>query len=220
MLSTISKPCARCKKPKPLSDYYVRSGVENPTDPGHYNSECKECLKSRGKDKGNVHPTVPRAETEIYAIDKLKSVGIPALPGKAVHAADVDVVAFGCVWIEIKYAKLKRHRGQESFVFSSTKRQTQRGYLAHLVMLICDYEDHKTFHLFRSNHEAFYIYGRVKIGFVFTPGQVEQIKHMENRVKLVQPIMDDAQDRFDLVWRVLLEQSEALKRPSELVAQI
>lgn len=148
MDTILSKACARCKSVKSFDEFYLRPAYKNfdnpPTLPGHTVSECKACMKERGTKR--IHPTVPRAKTEQLAIDYLKQRGIWAAPGKSVHAADVDVVAFGCVWIEVKYAKLERG----FFKFNSTPTQMKRGYRAHIVMVICDYGDEKTYHLFRA----------------------------------------------------------------------
>src|SRR5690606_29598680 len=109
-MSTVSRPCSKCKLVKPLSAFYAqydyRTPDHPPTEPGHVNSECMDCMKERGKKTKRIHPTVPRALTEAIAIEYLTQHGIHALPGKAVHAADVDIVAWGGVWIEVKYAQL------------------------------------------------------------------------------------------------------------------
>lgn len=211
-MSTLMKMCRRCKIEKTWDEFYIRSGHTVATEEGHLNSECKSCIKERSKSTGTIHPTVPRANTELIAIEMLNKNGIACLPGKAVHASDVDVVAWGHVRIEVKYANLEWHRGRMSFSFVTTPKQVERGFLADIVMLICDYGDKRTYHLFDATHEVFYIYGRVKTGFVFTPGQMEQVKHMNNRVKLTQPIMDAHENNWSLVWKYVKKISYALKR--------
>lgn len=200
-MDTVTKPCCGCKLDKPLTDFYVRSGVTNPSEPGHYVSECKLCMKRRSKKNGRLDPYEPRVLTEQLAIERLLDVGIFALPGKAISAAEVDVVAWGCVWIEVKYARYESHRGVMKFKFDTTPKQQQRGFLADLVMLICDYGEELTYHLFEANHPVFYMDNgsRVKSGFTFTPGAMEAKKHGDNRVVMTQPMMDSAQDRWDLI---------------------
>lgn len=209
-MSTVSKSCVRCHTEKPVSEFYIRSGCKLPTDPGHYLSECKACMKQRNQSTNPVPPTVPRAPTEILAIEYLRQHKVPALPGKAIHAVDVDVVAWGHVWIEIKFSRLESRGQIEQFTFATTPKQQQRGFLAHLVMLICDYGDKTTYHLFRANHPVFYIHDRIKSGFTFTPGAMEAKKHGANRVVMTQPLMDEAQDRVALVYEVMKEIEEAL----------
>lgn len=199
-MTIVTKICVRCKQTKGLPEFYVRSGCQNPTEPGHYLSECKACIRERGKLTNNIHPLIPRAKTEILALEALKRAGVGAVPGKAVHAADVDVVAWGHVWIEVKYARLEFKRGEEKFTFTSTPKQMQRGYLAQVVMLICDWGDERyTYHLFRADDPVFYMKGRIKAGFDFTPGLMAARKHGNNRVVMIQPMMDAAQDRWELI---------------------
>jgi hypothetical protein len=203
-----SKKCARCTEVKPLTDFYERTGVYK----GHYLSECKDCMKARSKTSARLPANEPRAATEILAINALKQQGIPAGPGKAYLYADVDVVAFGCVRVEVKYAKLDRTHHREKYTFHTTPRQGQRGLLADVVMLICDDGDTPTFHLFRPDDEVFFIKGRLKTGFTFTPGAVVAEKHGNNRVVMTQPMMDTARNRWALVWAALKAQSDALKQ--------
>ena len=216
-MSTLSRVCSHCKLEKPLSEFYARYGYRTsdnpPTDPGHVVSECKTCMKARNNTVKKVHPTVPRTYTETLAIDYLSEQGIHVLPGKAVHAADVDIVAWGGVWIEVKHARLERHRGAKLFKFNTTTKQQKSGFRAHLVLLICEYsDDDRTFHLFRVDAPVFYMKGRIKSGFTFRPNAQEALKHGNNRVVMTQPMMDEAENRIDLIWKTLLEVSEQIKQ--------
>lgn len=206
---TLSKACTSCKIDKPLSSYYIRSGIDNPTEPGHYVSECKACMLERSKHQTRLPATMPRAFTETLALEYLTHQGIAALPGKAVKAAHVDIVAWGHVWIEVKYSRLS---DTGVFTFNSTVSQKRNGYRAHLVLLICEYPDEqRTFHLFDADDPVFQIKGRTKTAFTFRAGATHALKHGNNRVVMTQPMMDAAQDRVDLVWKALYEISETLK---------
>lgn len=155
---------------------------------------------------------MPRASTEIAAIEYLTSKGIPAVPGKALRHSHVDIIAFGCIEIEVKYARLKYQRGVEKFAFVATPAQQERGFKAQIVMLICDYQDGMMgYHFFDATHPVFYIKGRMKSGFTFTPGCYEAKKHGSNRLVLVQGMMDDAQDNVGLIYEQLKNISQQLK---------
>jgi len=156
-------------------------------------------MRQRNKAAGVISPYEPRALTEQLAIERLLDVGIYAAPGKAVRLAHVDIVAWGCVWIEVKYARYEFKRGVQKFTFNTTPKQQQCGFLADLVMLICDYGDELTYHLFEAQHPVFYMQERIKSGFTFTPGAMEAKKHGDNRVVMTQPMMDEAQDRWDYI---------------------
>jgi hypothetical protein len=206
------KLCVRCNKSKSFDKFYVRSGINNPTEPGHYNSECKECLKERSRITGHRVRTEPVVEAERMAIEYLTRHGIAALPGKAVAAVDVDVVCWGHVWIEVKYSGMKHRGRQEQFVFTATPKQRTHGFRAHLVMLICEWPDNRhSYHLFDAHDPVFYMGDRVKSGFTYTPGNTEAKKHGDNRVVMVDPLMIRACDRVGLIWAKMKEISEELK---------
>jgi hypothetical protein len=216
-MSTVSRLCVKCKLEKPLSAFYARYGYRTPdhppTEPGHVCSECKDCMRERGKKTKRIHPTVPRAKTEALAIEYLAQHGIHALPGKAVHAADVDVVAWGGIWLEVKYAQLTSSMGVPHFKFTITPKQMRSGFRGHLVLLICEYTpEQRTYHIFRPDHPVFYIKGRIKAGFTFRPNAMVALKHGNNRVVMTQPLMDEAEDRIDLIWDTLRQLSEQLKQ--------
>lgn len=197
----LSKVCHRCHQNKPYTEFYKRrlsEGMQHVL-PGHYVSECKTCMKERSAQSANIPVEVPRAETEKLAITALRRAGHHALPGKAISAAHVDVVVWGAVWIEVKYSRLTYQRGRRKFIFSASPAQQERGFLAHLVMLICDYDDHTTYHLFPADFPAFYKDGRLKIGFTFTPGDYAPRKHGNNRTVMVQGMMNEAENRWELI---------------------
>lgn len=208
----MEKPCTRCKVIKTIDNFYLRSGYSVGTEPGHYLSECKSCMIERNKTAKRLDDTEPRAFTEIIAINYLKQQGIPCLPGKAVSYAHVDIVAFGCVTIEVKFSRLEHLRGRYKFHFTSTPKQQQRGYIADAVLLICEYsEDQRTYHIFDSHNPVFYMTDRVKSGFTFTPGATEALKHGNNRVVMIQPLMDEHQDNTRFLWDCFYQHCEQLK---------
>lgn len=205
-----SKICNACGVEKPFSEFYARLEYRDPSNPptlpGHTISHCVSCMKDHSSER--LHRTVPRTVTEQLAIQYLSSWGIYAAPGKSVYAADVDVVAWGCVWIEVKYALLKKGK----FTFSTTPKQQKKGFRGHIVMLICDWGNNvRTYHLFDVDHAVFYIEDRVKTGWVVTPGQMVQLKHEATRVVMLQPMMDEAKDNLQLIGGTLEQIREALK---------
>lgn len=195
------KPCRGCGITKAWSEFYVRSGFAG-TAPGHYNSECKSCMKKRGQNQVRLPRSIPHTPSETLAINYLTAHGIPTLPGKAVYAADVDIVSWGCVWIEVKYALLK----EGSFTFTTTPRQIQRGFLAHIVLLICDYGSTATFHLFRTDFSGFYRRGKLKTAFMYTPQRSASGRHSY----VTSADMETTKDRLELIETTRLEISAKL----------
>lgn len=149
--------------------------------------------------------------TENLAISKLKEMGIWAQPGKASDAPDVDVTAWGCVWIEVKHARLEPKGSTEEFTFTMTPKQVKRGFLADLVMLICEWlPETYTFHLFRADDPVFYMNDRLKTGFTYRPGRKKALKHGLNRVVMTSYMMDEARERWGLIEDVRCEHSNKL----------
>lgn len=224
-MDTVLKKCNRCKVEKPFSEFYPRSGYTKPdnlpTVSGHYIGDCKACMKDRSKTQVRLPKTIPRAATEIIGIDILKKAGIPTLPGKAVHAADVDLVCYGSVWVECKYSRLVRQNSEDAFKFDMTPKQQKGGFRADLVMLICDYPDgERTAHLFDAKHPVFYMQGRVKSGLVYTVGLQQQRKHFANRTVMTEPMMNEAKDAFYLIKNRLFAIELELKRGETLPFEI
>lgn len=199
------KYCNRCEKTKPLSEFYLRSGKKDITNPDHLLQGCRECRKKASSERQSqrLPNTQPAVLSEILVINYLKQKGIPSLPGKAVKSADVDVVAYGCVWIECKYSQLAKRGGggkHDEFLFVTTPRQQQTGLKANVVVLICEYPDgRQTFHFFPANHPVFYMDGRVKSGFTFRPGRTKALKFGNSRTVMTQSMMDGAQDATWLI---------------------
>ncbi len=210
--SNPTKVCKRCHLEKPWVMFYVRSSVKKQDRalvyPGDTLSECKNCMKQRSKmySTSNRAKREARAYPDRLAIAELMRNGIHALPGKAISASHVDVVAWGCVWIEVKWARLATHSGKRKFHFVCTAAQQEHGFRAHVVMLICEYDaDQYTYHVFNVEHPVFYIHDRVKSGFTFTPGAQRALKHGNNRVVMTQPIMDGHEDAWEIIETARLQ---------------
>lgn len=207
-MDNVSKICSACQCLKPLSEYYKRSYSNSVT------SECKECMKKRSVGKWHKNEDYMKSlvMSEELAIAFLHRNGIPALPGKALRQSHVDVIAFGCVHIEVKYAPFEVDRTVKKFTFKVTPSQQKNGFRAEVVILICGYDDHMTYHLFDAKDPVFYMHGRVKTGFTFTPGSFEAKKHGNNRVVMTQPMMNAAEDKVSLVFDKLNQHVEAIKK--------
>ncbi len=218
-ISEFTRVCSACQQEKSFSEFYLRSeqihSGNPPTLPGHVTSECKVCMNARSKAKrmDSRKSLGPHRATEELVIKALARQGIPALAGKVFISAypNVDVVAWGCVMIEVKWAKLDVYRGVEKFKFNATPTQKRKGFSAHLIILVCEYvPDEYTYHVFPVEHPVFYKDGHTKTGWTFTPGAYEAKKHGNNRMVMTQPLMDEFQDRWGLVQAKRLLIGEAL----------
>lgn len=216
--TTVAQATKRCTNPhcpirgeQPYSQFYVRSGIITPTLPGHYLSQCKTCLRALNLTAKVLAVEESRVWSENVVIGVLKQQGIWAQTGKGSSAPDVDVTAWGCVWIEVKHARLEPRGGVEEFTFTTTPKQQQRGLLADLVLLLCEWApENYSFHLFRSDDPVFYIEGRLKTGFTYRPGRAKALKHGLNRVVMTSGMMEQARDRWRLIEVVRREHARSL----------
>lgn len=203
---SVSRVCRKCQQDKPFTEFYVRSGYGTPDNPaispGHFSSECKSCLAIRSvnqqlQPRRKIESVVA---SEALLINRLFQEGIYSLPGKALGATDVDVLAYNVVRVEAKYSKLLHERGISRFTFDTTPKQRQRGFRASVTVLICEYApDRHTFHVFPADHAVFFMRGRMKHSIAFVPGQMEAIRHGSNRVVMTQPLMDEHENRWDIL---------------------
>lgn len=136
---------------------------------------------------------------EYEVIEKLRNMGIHATFGRYSPWKWVDIVAWGCVRIEVKTAQFNDGK----FQFRLTQEgSTHEGWNASdLVLLICRYGDeNNTFHLFRRSHPVFYRPdGTVKTGVVYRPGgnPIKPYGHA-----LSDLLMARYQDRWEMIEHV------------------
>ncbi len=209
-MDIVSKICGRCGAEKPVTGFYKRSGT------GNYLSECKACIKER-----SASPRAPKTQAlvpgEILAQNYLHKVGIPTLPGKAVSACDCDLLCYSAVRVEVKHASQGTGGTPDEFMFVTTSPQQKRGFLAEVVMLICEWHDGRfTFHFLPVDHPAFYNHqtGKLKQGISFRPGRTKDMKSgiaNQNRTVLTQQIMDTAQDAVHLIEDALVDARRKLQ---------
>lgn len=179
------KVCTTCKQEKHVSEFYAFAN-------GRLLGCCKECQKARSRNQVAVHRQVPVNYGECVVIDKLNSLSIPALPGKALGYRHADIVAWGCVLIE---CKLSKTIGEFHFTFGARQRIT--GLRAHITILCCEYDPTDiTFHLFEAQDPVFYKKGKRKHGMCFLP-----VAHhrKSNPDVLTNEIMDKHQDDWKLI---------------------
>jgi hypothetical protein len=152
-----------CKHPHgphlTIDDFYFRqNGVRYPN--------CKECHKAQTK----LQRVLPRDESgnsgELLVINKLRSLGVYAAPGKSSEFKWLDVVAWGCVRIEVKTATLN---SQGAFHFGMGDKREKEKERSDFVILVC-IDIPLSYHVFPSNHAVFYHSdGRAKKSVQYAP---------------------------------------------------
>jgi len=175
---------------KPLGEYYQRKGMRD----GLY-SWCKACHRTIARQYKATSRRIPGHPSEQTAIDALKAQGIFAVPGKATIWPNIDVVAWGCVRIEVKTSGLNGN----SFRFGLGYKTKRRWHDCDIVLLICHWpEEPPTFHLFRATQPAFFnTDGTLKNGVSWTPNRHH--RGPRNGVTLDDVMMHQGRDRWALV---------------------
>lgn len=200
---TSPRICVACKQPKDLSEYYPRGTS------GYLCSECKDCMKARSKRQVSVDRKISVVPSEGDVITQLHVNGVPALPGKALHQQWADVIAWGCVLIEVKSSSLN----DRQFTFAFTASQRNGKLRGDLIVLVCRYEDKNTFHVFPSNHPMFYgKNGKLKTSVNWTPDRNKQGKPSV----LTDEMMVDAENRWQMVEDYRQRIAARLMRVQEL----
>lgn len=188
-----TKICSRCREEKCLSEFYVDRHSGLPVNP------CIVCKKANAHNQKNVDDKISTVESERWVIERLARVGIHALPGKALSHYYCDVVAWGCVGIEVKSSSFHLDDGHEYFHFGFTHKQKSRGILGQVVVLVCRDVGYNTFHVFPATHPMFYNDdGNLKRAVTYTPMRSKSGKPSA----LTDEMMDEAEDRWELVEEV------------------
>lgn len=184
-----TKQCRACNEYKPLIDFYT-----HPSTKDGYLNYCKSCFSQRTLRR--KHPIdVAVNSGEIAAIEKLRSVGIDATPGKMSQWRHQDVVCENVVRLEVKKSRLKNDR--YLFKFDS---QVHSGMHSHLIFLICDNDEIMSYHVFESNHPVFLKDGKRKMGVQYIPNAHHR---KTRRTDVMTPeLMESHEDNWKLIWDV------------------
>lgn len=184
-----TKVCRKCGVTKPINDFYA-----NRTEHG-FNHQCKECAKSYQKKQPirkqrDEHSGRPY---EQLAIDALRSNGIFATSGKSSIYAFGDIVAWGCIRIEVKYSTL--HGQSYTFSFQNKTKLTEN----QLVMLGCQQPDGIDWYVVPSSHSMFHHpNGDTKRGISFSPF----VKH---RKLSLNAITTETLQPYKEAWHMVIE---------------
>ncbi len=192
------KPCSKgdhCKHPQgpnlPESEFYAHRGGLAP--------HCKECHKTQtSKYKPHAYDvTVNRSEARV--VEKLRSLGIYSVTGKSSEFRWADVVAWGCVRIEVKSATLNK---ANVFSFSmGYKKRTVEQHSDLVVLVVID--DPITYHVFPSSHAIFYHEdGSPKRGLTYMRDDQRKNKP---RNPINDALMNEYLDKWELIEQCRLD---------------
>lgn len=184
-----TKVCTGCNVEKPLDAFYRRANAQHLVL-----SECKDCMKARGKKHSKIDRRVSTVASEQHAIAMLNGAGIPSLPGKALSHTFADVICWGCVLIEVKYAKQSEDR---MFSWSFSPTQVKQGLRGDLIMLVCEWRDgYISQHVFDARDSVFYREdNRLKSAITYKPNRSNAGK----QAVFTERLMKDHQNAWSLI---------------------
>lgn len=185
----VTKICSRCKQEKPIDGFYTRSGAKHL----HY-PMCKECYRERSKEYKPLDLLKASTETERAVIEQMSFYGIPAVPGKSLWHKFADVVAWGCVMVEVKSSN---QRG-ENYAFAFTPQQQQRGVRGDIVVLVCKGPNEQSYHVFPADHPVFYRDGKLKTSAFYMTNPKHRKAERVN-TPLSAQLMEQHKDAWHLV---------------------
>lgn len=200
MLDSTTKQCSKCGEAKPLSEFYLRKRKGSHT-PEQYCKLCHHLMTQKYQSAQiGTNARVTTVKGELQVIDRLKQFGIFAASGKASEYKWTDVVAWGCIPIEVKTATLDKN-GQYVFAFSYN--QIEYGTQALFIVLVLNQSDtQSSFHVFPSDHSIFYANGKLKWKLPYTPGPKSR-SHLSNN------LMEYHKDKW---WQIDEKRIEISKR--------
>lgn len=215
-MAIVSKICSSCKEPLNPSEFY-----DHPDAKDGKQKKCKACtLRDQKAYKVKPKQTASNSN-ELEIINKLKSLNIYAAPGKCSEWKWCDVVAWGCVKLEVKTAN-QSEKG--AFIFSTSRNQQKNGFTADFVILVCNWKHETTYHVFPANHSSFFMNGRMKRGFKYDPYSTG---HKNGRgVRLSSALMNQYKDKWEgieqkrLSYFVIKEDELIISNPEQMTMDL
>lgn len=178
------KTCKDCKQEKNKSEFYEHKNRNYES----YHPYCKACHQKRNNRYQENGHTSPEHETNL--VNYLRGRRISADNGKYENKTPfVDVVALGCVNIEVKNMINYRSR---SYIGRITDKQRKIGFTAHVVALLMDDE----FYFFRPDFPKFYNGGKLKSAICYT--RDSRAPHI-SKVAMSKSDFDMAHNRISLI---------------------
>lgn len=187
----ILKVCRDCKEKKPLTDFYRQDN----TSDGH-TPRCKTCHNQEMTKYAKKDARTKAGHwAEELVVDRLTSMGVFAVPGKRTTMKWVDVVAWGCVTIEVKSSKI----GSFGYRFDMSS-QFRRNKISDIVVFVP--EDTKTCHLFLGTDPVLYRPdGSIKKNVIHN---IRGVNHIDNPLthEMLQMALNN--------WRLIEDRRQAI----------
>lgn len=192
----------------PLDQFYKHPGTIDKREP-----RCKACKRVQQKQYRQSYTRTDRTEGahigETLALKLMSSIGVYAVPARLSVHKFVDIIAWGCVKIEVKTSTVEAD-GRCQFNFTS---QTYAGNDLHgdLTLLIPVKPDGSavSYHLFPSDHPVFFkADGKRKRGVQYIPNP-KKSRHAGG-IRLTKDLMQSYQNAWHLLEAERLRYAHAV----------
>lgn len=197
------KVCNKCGQEMPINCFYKRPYYDGTTQ-GHFTSECKSCMKERAKTQNRLGFAESRFESENDVLRLLNDQGIPTTTGHNNGFADVDLVAYGCVRIEVKYSRIQlAYNKYKQYAWNLTKKQIAKGLKADVIVLVGEDDNGDlSYYILPYPHDTFFHPdGTLKTAFVYSLDNAG--KRAGKRHVLTNELMQSAKNNYGLITDVL-----------------
>jgi len=191
-----TKQCTKCGWIKPLYEFY---GPGYPTKDKH-NGYCIDCCKDKSKKAAVYSKSDVAIECRKEVISALRKDHIFATTGKASQWKQIDVVAWGCV--KIRVAQSNPHNNGK-FMWG-LRRGGSFWDIVDLVILICNWGDRKTYHVFSKDDPVFFTERGRKTGITFNPSSAWQISTVQHGPNLTSQMMKEHENKWSLIEKIRL----------------
>lgn len=198
-----SKTCRICNTQFPATSefWYIAPQAKD-----GFQGRCKECTKKQA----NIYHAAKTSNAplgrpnENTFIDHLQNLGIAAHMGALYKDFKfVDVVAWGCVTIELKYSKPQD--GKYTFMFTPRQKRLN-GEGLHIICLAVDNGTQTSYHFFDAKNPLFYQDGKLKNSVYYNPNPQRRTRP----VVLTDDMMAMAKNNVALIEQKRLAHSQKL----------
>ena len=206
MIETITKQCNKCDRVLPLAEFH-----KHPHTKDRLQAHCRECHVKLYR---NQHIRgVSTIESHNLVIAELGYHGIYSCAGSGSVFRHVDIVAWGCIQIEVKSSTLNKS-GMFHFSFSAS--QFSGGLKAELIVLVCLRPTVNSFHVFDPQRPLFFRKdGKMKTAISWTPGGAGK-RNRHTTDSLTDKTMRNSESAWWMVEKIRREKSEELRDPEQM----
>lgn len=197
-----AKICRNCHERKPEDDFYIYSSSQKRMP------ICKKCHLIKCNQRKPRPKHISGNDSEFRAIQHMRKLGIYAAPGKSSEHHFLDVIAWGCVRVEVKPVTRMFDR-QDVWRISFSRNQCEKGLVADVIVVMIPAQSDYHYYVLPANH-AF---------FRDTNGKLIP-EMLINRRVLPGSVLHQHRDNWQLIEKIRQEIIDDLKAGKNTIAPV